>query len=186
MRRYFSSHLPIALAYGLFVMAIRGNWWPFHVSELIRWILWLLGTAVGVGILFLDRVAYTYAYPGEQLSQQFSWLVKNKQYIRAIEALDSRRQEQERLTFRSVLFMALWVFLAFFALTSTSSLFGKGVVMGLMLHILYDAWRLQKADPSRLDTRLFWQIKRKFSNEEKLVFLWVITGIFGLFSFLVS
>lgn len=186
MRRYLTSHLPIALAYGLLIMAIRGNWWPFEINELLRWVWWLLGTGVGVMILFLDRVAYTFAYPTEQLSQQFTWLVKRKNYVQAMELLDLRRGEQEKLTFRSALFMVVWILLAFFALTSTSAMFGKGVVMGLMLHILYDAWRLQKEDPGKLSTRLFWQIKRGFSNEEKLTFLWVMTGFFVWFSFWVG
>ena len=82
--------------------------------------------------------------------------------------------------------MAIWVPLSFFALTSTTGLFGKGVVMGLMLHILADAWRLQKVEPRRLHVRLFWLIKRQITDEERLIFLWVITAIFGVFSFWVG
>lgn len=171
------------MAYGLLLAAVKGSWWPFEATELMRWVTWVIGVNVGVLILFIDRVAYTYAYPEEQLSQQFAWFVKNKQYIRAIEVLDARRHEQEKLTFRSAIFMTLWIPLAFFALTSTSALFGKGVVMGLMLHILADSWRIQRDNPAGLNTRLFWQIKRVFTNEEKLVFISFMTGIFALFSF---
>lgn len=140
----------------------------------------------GVLVLFLDRVVYVYSYPGTQLSQQFAWYWKEKKYWTALSLLDARRLEQERLTFRSALFMAVWVPLAFFALTSTTGLFGKGVVMGLMLHILSDSWRLQRTEPRRLHIRLFWMIKRVIRDEERLVFLWVVTGIFGLFSFWVG
>jgi len=80
----------------------------------------------------------------------------------------------------------VWVPLAFFALTSTSALFGKGVVMGLMFHILSDAWRLQKVEPRRLHIRLFWMIKRPVTDEERLVFMYVMTAIFGLMSFWVA
>lgn len=183
MKRYLSAHLPMALAYGLLVAAIGGSWWPFRATELWGWMGWLAGVLVGVVILFLDRVAYTYAYPHEQLSQHFTWFIKNKQYLRALEILDTRRGEQEKLTFRSAIFMAVWVPLAFFALTSTTALFGKGVVMGLMLHILYDAWRLQKMDPARLTTRLFWQIRREVSEQEKMTLMYVLTGLFLFFSF---
>lgn len=183
MRRYLVAHVPIALAYSLFVAAVKGSWWPFEIETVLIWVWWLLGVFSGVFILFIDRVVYTYSYPEEQLSQQFAWFVKNKQYLRALEILDVRRHEQERLTFRSVLFIAVWVPLAFFALTSTSGLFGKGVVMGLMLHILYDSWRMQKENPAGLDRRLFWQIKRTFTREEKIVFMWAVTVIFVWFSF---
>ena len=144
------------------------------------------GVIVGVLVLFLDRVVYTYSYPDTQLSQQFAWLWREKKYLTALSTLDERRLEQERLTFRSALFMAVWVPLAFFALTSTVGLFGKGVVMGLMLHILTDSWKLQKTEPRRLHIRLFWMIKRVIRDEERLFFLFVITGIFVLFSFWVS
>lgn len=186
MKRYVISHLPIALAYGLLITAFRGNWWPFETREMLRWIGWLVGVVVGVLILFIDRIAYTYAYPEEQLSKQFGWFIKNKQYGQALAILDLRRNEQQKLTFRSALFMAIWVPLAFFALTSTSGLFGKGVVMGLMLHILTDMWRLHKEDKANLEKRLFWQIKRKFAEEEKLVFMFIMTGIFVWFSFMLA
>lgn len=186
MRRYITSHLPIALAYGLLIMAIRGTWFPFEMRELLSWVGWLGGVAVGVLLLFLDRIAYTFAYPQEQLSQQFAWFVKNKQYGQAIQSLDVRRHEQEKLTFRSALFMVVWIPLAFFAITSTPALFGKGVVMGLMLHILYDGWRLQQQDPEKLTRRLFWQVRRSFSNEEKMIFMALITFVFVAFSFWVG
>lgn len=182
MKRYVLSHIPVAVVYALLLFAVRGGWWNFELGAILTWGWWVLGVILGVLILFLDRVAYTYAYPQEQLSRQFDWYIKQKQYFTALALLDTRRLEQERLTFRSALFMTVWVPLAFFALTSTASLFGKGVVMGLMLHILYDAWRLQKSDPRRLHVRMFWLIKREVSEEERLVFLWVMTVLFGIFS----
>ena len=182
MKRYILAHVPMALIYGLVVFVINAGW----SGNILNWVWWVVGVVVGVLVLFVDRIVYTYSYPGTQISQQFSWYIKEKKYISALELLDVRRLEQERLTFRSALFMVVWVPLAFFALTSTPALFGKGVVMGLMLHILADAWRLQKADPRRLHVRLFWIIKREVTDEERLLFLSVVTTIFALFSFWVG
>lgn len=181
MKRYIFSHVWVALGYALVVFLINAGW-----NNPLSWILWVVGVVAGVLVLFADRIVYTYSYPGAQISQQFAWYVKEKKYLSALTLLDSRRLEQERLTFRSALFMAIWVPLSFFALTSTSGLFGKGVVMGLMFHILADAWKLQKVEPRRLHVRLFWLIKREVTDEERLVFLWIITAIFGIFSFWVS
>ena len=186
MKRYILAHLPIALGYALLIFLVRSGWWRFEWVSMLGWIWWVVGVVIGVLILFADRIAYTYSYPGTQISQQFAWYLKEKKYMSALELLDLRRLEQERLTFRSALFMAIWVPLAFFALTSTTGLFGKGVVMGLMLHILADAWRLQTKDPRRLHVRLFWIIKREITDEERLVFLYVITGLFVFMSFWVS
>jgi hypothetical protein len=144
---------------------------------------WILGVTLGVLIVYLDRIAYVYSFPGEQLCQQVSWYFNNKKWSTALALLDSRRHEQVRLTFRSALFIIAWIPLAFFALTSTSSLFGKGVVLGVMLHILVDSWRMQRQSPELLNRRLFWQIKRSFTSEEQLVFLWVTSFIFVLVSY---
>ncbi len=181
MKRYIWAHMPIALGYGVFVFLINAGW-----NNPISWIYWLAGVVIGVLFLFADRVVYTYSYPGAQISQQFAWYMKEKKYLKGLELLDDRRLEQERLTFRSALFMTIWVPLSFFALTSTPSLFGKGVVMGLMAHILADSWRLQKMEPRRLHVRLFWIIKREITEEERLVFLYLISAIFVMFSFWVS
>ena len=182
MKRYIFAHLPMALIYGVVVFVINAGW----SGNLLNWVWWVVGVVIGVLVLFADRIVYTYSYPGAQISQQFNWYIKEKKYLSALELLDSRRLEQERLTFRSSLFMVIWVPLSFFALTSTPALFGKGVVMGLMLHILADAWRLQKLEPRRLHVRLFWLIKREITDEERLVFLWITTAIFAMFSFWVS
>ena len=181
MKRYVLSHVPMAIVYSLILFVIKTGW-----NNYLNWIWLLLGVIVGVLVLFLDRVAFTYSYPGAQISQQFAWYWKEHKYLTALTLLDARRLEQERLVFRSALFMALWVPLSFFALTSTGSMFGKGVVMGLMLHVLADAWRLQRSEPRRLHIRLFWMIKRVVSEEERVVFLWIMTLIFMAFSWWVG
>ncbi|MCE7898229.1 MAG: hypothetical protein DPW11_01095 [bacterium] len=182
MQKYVLTHLPMAVGYGLFIFVIKGLFPIEGLAHYLNWMGWVLGVIIGVLLLFIDRIVYTYSYPGTQIAQQFSWYWKQKQYITALTLLYERRLEAERLTFRSSLFMVVWVPLAFFAVTSTPQLFGKGVVMGVMLHILYDSWRLQKKDPRRLHLRLFWLIKRVVTDEEQLVFLWVVTGIFGVLS----
>lgn len=186
MQKYVLTHLPMALGYGVLVFVIKGLFPIDGLTHYLNWIGWVVGVLVGVLVLFIDRIVYTYSYPGTQIAQQFSWYWKQKQYITALTLLYERRLEAERLTFRSSLFMAVWVPLAFFATTSTSQLFGKGVVMGVMLHILYDSWRLQKRDPRRLHLRLFWLIKREVADNERLVFLWVMTGIFVILSLWIS
>lgn len=183
MRRYILAHLPVGVLYGVLVVGLNVLFSGFGgASFWVREGLFVLGVLVGVLLLFLDRVVYVYSYPEEQLSQQFMYLWKRGKVMRALGLLDTRRREQQRLTFRSALFLVVWVLLAFFALTSTASGFGKGVVMGVGFHVLYDAWRLQRMAPEKLNTRFFWQIKREFSREVQLLFLWVMTGVFVLFS----
>jgi hypothetical protein len=186
MQKYVLAHLPMALGYAFLIFLING-FLPFGSwDSYLNWFWWVVGVVAGVLILFVDRIVYTYSYPGTQIAQQFAWYIKQKHYGEALSMLYDRRLEAERLTFRSSLFMVVWVPLAFFALTSTPALFGKGVVMGIMLHILWDSWRLQRIDPKRLHLRLFWLVKREITDEERSIFLWVLTVIFILFSFWVG
>lgn len=185
MKRYLSSHLPMAIWYGLIVFALNGITWPLSL-QMLSWVWWVVGVGVGVMILFLDRLVYVYSYPNEQLSQTVMYHYKQKDYVNMLAVIDMRRQEQNKLTFRSALFIVIWVPLAFFALTSTTGLFGKGVVMGLMLHILYDSWKLQRIDSYRLNERLFWQIGRVVRSEEQLVLMYVMSALFVVFSFWVA
>ncbi len=137
---------------------------------------------MGVYLLFLDRLVYVYTYPQEQLSQHFAYLWRQNKYRQALELLDSRRTEQQRLMLRSALFMGFWLLLAIFSLTSSLSMVGRGAVMGMMAHVLFDSWRLQKFDPEKLNKRLFWPIKRAFSREEQMWLLIIMTVLFGVLS----
>lgn len=179
MGRYLKSHLVVGLIYlGLmFVKLLNGGGldWQWGLS-------FGLGVIVGVWLLFLDRLVYVYTYPEEQLSQHFIYLWKQGRRGQALALLDARRSEQQRLMFRSILFVVVWIPLAFFSLTSSLSVFGKGVVMGIMWHILWDSWRLQRINPEKLNYRLFWQIKRKFSREEQMAVLGSLSLIFLLLS----
>jgi len=182
MKRYILSHIPMALVYGLLLSFLGGGWWPISLIWVGEQAWWIAGLIIGVLLVYLDRVAYIYSFPNEQLSQQANWYIEHKDYLKALILLDTRRHEQIKLTFRSSLFMIAWIPLAFFALTSTASIVGKGVVMGLMLHILLDSWRMQKEAPDKLNQRLFWQVKRVITLEEQLIFMWIMTGIFVFFS----
>ena len=183
MGRYLKKHLVLGLGYGLVMIGLK--WWQGRWGESYFWqdSLWFgLGVIVGVWLLFLDRLVYVYMYPEEQLSQQVIYWWKQKKYWQSLALLDARRSEQNRLMLRSALFMGIWVLLALFSLTSSLSFFGRGVVMGMMWHSLCDAWRLQRLNKQRLNQRLFWQIKREVSEEEKVGFLVVVSLIFGLLS----
>src|SRR3989339_1137890 len=107
MKRYVLSHVPMAVVYALVLFLLNSGW-----NDWLGWVWMSGGIITGVLVLFLDRVAFTYSYPGAQISQQFAWYIQQRKYGSALSLLDVRRMEQERLTFRSALFMAIWVPLA--------------------------------------------------------------------------
>jgi hypothetical protein len=149
-------------------------------------IIWLiLGGVLGWLLEWLDRLVYIYwSHPGAQLSQYVRYHFGKREFKAGWQLLRRRQAELAELTFRSALFQLVWVVLAVFALTSTVSSFGKGLVMGLGLHILTDEWRDYLRDRETLKRWLFWQIKRDISEREMKVYLYVMTGVFGLLTLL--
>jgi len=146
---------------------------------------WLFGGIIGWNLLVLDNLVFAYfTHPESQLADQMR-LVLAKDGPWAWCKLLFSPQKQERLAFRSLLFQLAWVLLAFFALTSTASFFGKGVVLGLGLHLLLEQWQLIRRDPQELNKRLFWQIKRAVSLTEQKYYLYLFTAIFIFLSILV-
>ncbi|OGD62956.1 hypothetical protein A2160_04290 [Candidatus Beckwithbacteria bacterium RBG_13_42_9] len=170
---YFSG---IALWYGLRI---------YQSGQYLNWQAWLpvggwlLGGFIGRWLLSLDRLVDVYlTHPETQLSNYVRYYLQKGQFRWAWATLEKRKQEQQRLTFRSALFQAVWVGLVVFVATSTSSLLGKAIVMGLGLHLLLDEWKDYLTNPKVLSQWLFWQIKREVSLTEEKIFLWLVTGVF--------
>jgi len=160
-----------------------GNYLAWSTWELV--VGWLVGGFVGYWLLSLDRLVDVYVtHPETQLAHYIRYYIQKGNYRWAWQTLGQRKGEQTRLTFHSALFQVVWLVLAVFAITSTSALFGKGVVMGLGLHLLLNEWRDYIASPDRLRQWLFWQIKREVPAKEAKIFLWVMTGAVALLTLL--
>lgn len=174
------AHLRVLLIYLVLVTILR---WELPRSfgaffDLLG--LWI-GGAIGVTLLSLDRVLHVYVMrPHEQLSLQMQELVRKRLWKDALETLAVRRNEQYNLAFHNGVFALVYIPVLFFAVTSTAGLFGKGIALGVMLHLVYDAWRDQLAHPEHLNKWLFWMVSREVTLEEQRTFLWIISGAFGL------
>lgn len=155
--------------------------------SLLRWRLdwqlidWFIGGFVGWGLVVIDRFVWVYwTRPQAQLSVQVRYFLNNRRFKEAWQVLQERKHEQRELSFRSVLFQLAWVPLAFFALTSTTSMFGQALVMAIGLHLLYDEWKDYLRSPEYLRSWLFWQIKRTVSLQEQKIYLWTMSAVFLL------
>jgi len=184
MRRLVVSHLRVLIIY-LIVLTILRWEWPGTWRALFDLVGLWIGAFIGMALLNLDQLVHVYFMrPQEQLSQQIQSLVKQKKVREAAQTLLIRRGEQYHLAFRNGVFALVFIPVLFFAITSTSSLFGKGIALGVMVHFLYDAWRDQLTRPQFLNSWLFWMVSREVSLEEQKTFLWLLTGAFGLLNLL--
>jgi hypothetical protein len=157
----------------------------FWIQRAYLFITWIIGGLIGWNLLFLDNLVYIYlSHPESPATAQASLLFKQKGLVEWLKFLLTFKGPQH-LALRSFLFQISWLVLALFALTSSNSYLGKGVVIGLGLHLLLENWQMQICFPQILNTRLFWQIKRPVSLEEQKHFLYLFTGLFAILSVLV-
>lgn len=162
-----------------FGFSAKGGLWVWQAYLSVLW--WLIGAYIGYWLLTVDRFVDVYfTHPDTKMSIYIKDLVKKNNFKKAIEDLEKYKEHQKNLALRSALFQAIWIPLTFFTLTSTASLFGKAVVMGLGLHLLFDEWEDVKSGKGI--SWLFWQIKRQISLKEQKIYLWMMTGAFLVFT----
>lgn len=178
------DHLKVILIYLAVVTVLRwelpGSFRAFF--DLVG--LWV-GGVIGMALLSLDRLLHVYFIRSqEQLSQQVRELFRKRDFRSAVETLAVRRSEQANLAFHNGVFALVYIPVLFFAVSSSSGLFGKGVAFGVMLHLLYESWRDQLTRPEHLNKWLFWMVSRDVTQEEQKLFLWILTGAFGILTLL--
>ena len=164
-----------------------GNLGKFEFFRLegIKLFSWFLGGIIGWNLLVFDVAAYIYfTHPEGLMAGNFRQILHQKGIWEWLKFLFSVKVN-DKPALRSVLFLTAWVVIAFFAVTSTSSFLGKGVVMGLGLHLLLENWQLQIRDPQVLNSRLFWQIKRAVSMKEQTYYLYLFSFLFAILTVLV-
>jgi len=176
---YIAYFLFFGIYFGFRIFSAGGGLGAWQAYLSVFW--WLLGAYVGYWLLSLDRLIDVYfTHPETKLSVYIRGLISKNKVKQAVSDLEKYKDFQKNLALRSALFQAIWVPLGFFTLTSTASLFGKSVVIGLGFHLLLDEWEDVKSGKGI--SWLFWQIKRKISEKEQKVYLWTMTGVFLVFT----
>lgn len=121
---WFSFFILITLSKGHFNLA----YWPF----------WLGGIA-GTFLPDIDHLIYVYfTKPQELTSQRVNYLVGKKELIKSVAILYETRSQRSGLIFHSVYFQLLFFVLMFWIMSSSSSIFGKGLALAFGLHLLID------------------------------------------------
>jgi len=160
--------------------------WEFASKEGFLLTAWFVGGVIGWNLPILDYFVYIYfTHPEEEISKGLKNQLRSGTIFNSLRLIDKNRDSMPHLGFRSALFGAAWVILAFFAVTSSASYFGKGVVMAVGLYLLAEQWDWQLRNPAKLNSQLFWQVKRVVSQEEQKYYLWLMTGLFAVLTLLV-
>lgn len=176
MKRELLLHYLFWFAFFLFVAIFK------NYLALNAWLFWI-GGIVGTLLPDIDHVVYVlFLNPNELTSMRFSSLIAQKETWRAVELLYETRGERRGLIFHTIFFQIIFLVLTFWMLSSSGSLFGKGLVLAFALHLSID----QIVDLTELGSFANWL---KFSPIEfdfsKAKIYWLVTTVllvlFGFF-----
>ncbi len=178
MKREFTVHLGSLLLFFFLISLARG--WYDSFGYLYFW----LGGVIGVFLPDLDHILYSlFLRPAEYISQRATYLLKNKRWLNALDLLVHTKYERTYSVFHSYLFEAVAFVLMILVITSSGSMLGRGMVLGIMLHLLLD----QYLDLQELHSLERWRQKINLKLEKNQeVMLWIIVSLVVLiFAFVV-
>ncbi len=173
MKKEILTHLTFAFIFSIPIIFLH---WQLKFSL----IFFFLGLFFGSLFLDIDHLLYAlFQAPYEFTSQRIKRFFDNKQFKEGIVFLFETQKERTRLVFHSVLFQVILLVVCFFILTSSLSLFGKGMVLGMMLHLLID-----QAEEFLRDGEIknwFWQFRVKPDKSVQKFYLSFVFLIFLIF-----
>jgi len=105
----------------------------------IRYFLFWIGGSVGTLLPDVDHLLYVFVfYPHQLTSQRAKQMVTKGRVLEMADFLAQTRDERKKLIFHTFFFQILFFAVSFLILFSSSSLFGRGVVLAFMLHLFVD------------------------------------------------
>jgi hypothetical protein len=138
----------------------------FILKTVPQFLLFTFGVHLGFGLFFFDRFLHVFfIQPEHDLSQQVKAAWQKKNFPQMIRLVVAGRALQEKLVTRSILFFICYVAMAIFVLTSTGSILGSGIILGIGLHFCFDFLRYRQ-DIHRFHQHFLWQLKKKLGEQE--------------------
>lgn len=125
--------------------------------EFITVLVWkLVGALIGYVIPWLDVVGYVmYLHPDDPETAHVRESLRAKKFFLAMKDIVLLLGKPLRFMHRSVYFIAAFLALGVFTITSTGSVVGKGVVAGLGVHMVL-AMIPFRTSIHEIRTRFFW------------------------------
>lgn len=161
----------------LFALALSVIHWRYKLDLLFLW----AGVGLGQLLWHIDHLLYIFVKaPHEYTSQRVMRFLQNRKAREALELLIQTADERPRSLFCSVLFQGFLFVVAFFVLTSSSSVTGAGLVLGLLLQPLTSQGRQFLKTGEISDW--FWQLKVKPSRNLQALYFGLVFLVFAFFS----
>ncbi len=132
MRRELFLHFAFWLSFFIFITLIH------QYFNLGYWLFWV-GGLIGIFLPDIDHFIYAYfVKPQDLTSQRIGYLIDKRNIQRSIELMYETRSERKGLIFHTILFQMIFLVLTFWMMSSSGSLFGRGLVLSFALHLAVD------------------------------------------------
>ncbi len=178
MRKELFVHFAFLISFfvlvSLFKKWISLSYWPF-------WVGGILGTILPD----VDHFIYVYFMnPQELTSQRVNSLMQNKDLIGSLNLLADTKYERSGFIFHTTFFQSIFFVLTFLVVSSSGSLFGRGLVLAFSLHLVID----QFVELMQTGSLTNWTQRINFPpiaglEKEKVVLYWagalILVLIFG-------
>lgn len=153
MQKEIVNHLLFWLGYFVFLTVVNSlysfSYWPLYVGGL-----------VGLFLSYADHLLHVFIFkPQELTSQRVILLIKNKQYKDALTLLYDTKEERRELIFHTTLFQIVFTVLTFWVVSSSGSLFSRGLVLAYLLSLII--FNLKKYI-AKLDNNFIWLVLALF------------------------
>jgi hypothetical protein len=141
---------------------------------------------LGTIVLDFDQFFFIWTYPQEGSSMMVVNLWKQRRYKEALFLTAETARYRTKLMFHNSLMQGVMVVLAFWVITSSTSMMAKGLVLGMLLHLLKDEVELlRNKKEDFLHQLLWWPVKAEINNDQQKLFVVGMGIVFGLLSVLV-
>ncbi len=138
LKRSFKYVLPI-LALLFLVIVVKG---VYNIGALEL----LVGGMVGMFLPDLDHFVYIYFLrPQELTCQRVKQALSRGQYRLSVNLIMDSHNERIELIFHTALFHIVFFVLSFLVITSSGSIFGRGLVLAALMHLTIDQYLELKA-----------------------------------------
>lgn len=132
MKKEFFIHFSILILFLFLIALVKGflnlSSWSFYV-----------GGIVGTILPDLDHLLYVFFLrPQELTSQRVNYMLGKKDFGGSLNLLAETKNERTKLIFHTAFFQIILSILAFWVITSSGSLFGRGLVVAFTLHLITD------------------------------------------------
>lgn len=176
MKKEIFIHFAFLVSFFIFISLAKG------FLSLSDWPFWA-GGIVGTVLPDIDHFIYIFFLkPYEFTSQRASYMLEKKHRILAtLQFLAETRYERTKIIFHTATFQIIFTILAFWVLTSSGSIFGRGLVLAFLLHLLVD----QIVDFTQTGNLSTWFKNFPVSLEQREKQYWALNLlVFLVFSFL--